>query len=493
MKCPLACAHLLLSLALLLSALAPCQAKPRPSAATPAPLNEADGYRFAFQYDPPRIPYIIIQVSINGKPPLPFMLDTGTNAPVIIDTKVVQRLGLPMTAYIDSANAGRVSVARAAAVTLVRFPGLAKGRDFDFKAQGASVVDLMTVQKDVSHIGFAGIIGMGLLNRYTVRLDFSHKILTLYLRPHSPILIPRATVITLIKQKYEDNYFVPVSPIRDICTNLLLDTGSVETSLPQTIANQNRSTPRYGDSTFMLGSYYISQTLLLPKIKVGDYSLDNFSVDTSPTLADCTLGIDFLSCFCVTLDFPHRQMFLEWVADRTYRLHGWDGIRIKTGGKDFRVKAVEFGSPAKAAGLQAEDRILSIDGHSLHGLSPASVSALRNSFAGTQMTFLLQRGQSQPFTLTFVRANLFAAPPDIETGLTVEKPDKQPINVIQVDAGSPAQKAGLAAGDTITAIDGLPSAAMSADQTDDAFGKDTLTLTVRRAGENKPRVLVLAK
>ena len=92
-----------------------------------------------------------------------------------------------------------------------------------------------------------------------------------------------------------------------------------------------------------------------------------------------------------------------------------------------------------------------------------------------------------------MRADLFAAPPDIETGLTVEKPDKQPINVIQVDAGSLAQKAGLVAGDTITAVDGVLTTSMSADQTDDVFGKDSLTLTVRRAGESKPRVIILAK
>ena len=75
----------------------------------------------------------------------------------------------------------------------------------------------------------------------------------------------------------------------------------------------------------------------------------------------------------------------------------------------------------------------------------------------------------------------------------MEKPDKQPINVIQVDAGSLAQKAGLVAGDTITAVDGVLTTSMSADRTDDVFGKDSLTLTVRRAGESEPRVIILAK
>jgi len=493
MNCPRACARLLLSLSLLLLALASCQAKPRPSATTLAPLNEADAYHFAFQYDPPRIPYIIIQVGINGKPPLPFILDTGTDAPFVIDTEVAHQLGLPITAFDGTGNGGQVSFARAATVKSVRFPGLAGGPNFNFTGSGAVVVDLTVIKENFPWIKLAGIIGVSLLDQFTVRLDFPSKVLTLYLKPHPPISISGATTIPLVEQKGKHRYFVQVSPAQNLSAGLLLDTGSVKTSLPLAVARQIRSTPRYGDSTWTLGNYYISQSLLLPVIKVGNSILNNFSVGSSPTLRHCTLGNDFLSCFRVTLDFSHRQMFLERAADRPYRLSGWAGFSLKMDRKDFRVQIVAAGSPAEAAGLQVDDKILSIDGHSLHGLSLEAANRLRNGFAGARAILLLQRGQSQPFTLSFVRTNVFAAPPDIETGLTVEKPDGQPINVVQVDAGSPAQKAGLAAGDTIIAVDGVPSVAMSADQTDDAFSKDKLTLTVRRSGESKPRVLILTK
>lgn len=75
----------------------------------------------------------------------------------------------------------------------------------------------------------------------------------------------------------------------------------------------------------------------------------------------------------------------------------------------------------------------------------------------------------------------------------MEKPDKKPISVIQVDAGSPARKAGLGVGDAIAEVDVIPSVTISADQTDDAFSKDTLTLTVQQSGASKPRVVILAK
>ena len=206
-----------------------------------------------------------------------------------------------------------------------------------------------------------------------------------------------------------------------------------------------------------------------------------------------TLGLDFLSCFRVTLDFPRRQMSLERDAERPYCLRGWAGFRLKPNGSDFQVMVITTDSPAEKADLQVDDKVLSIDGRSLRSLSSDAASSLRNDFAGSRATLLIQRGDGKPFTLSFVRANLFAAPPDIEMGLTVEKPDKKPISVIQVDAGSPARKAWLIAGDTITAVDGAPATSMSADQTNEVFSKDKLTLTVRRAGEAKPRILVLAK
>ena len=321
MNRPLICLRLL-SLILLLSALTPCQAKPPTSTTAPAPLNEADGYRFAFQYDPPHIPYIIIRVSVNGRPPLPFMLDTGTNTPVIIDAEAAKRLGLEMSGIRGTANSGRVSFGDTSAVKSVLLRGLAAGRDIDFKGDGAVVADLASYKEHFLEINLAGIIGVNLLDRFTIRLDFSRKVLTLYVKRHPPISIFGAATIPLVDREGKHRYFVRVSPTQGLSADLLLDTGSDTTTLPLAVANQIRSVPRYGNGSYTIGTYHISQVLLLPKMQVGDFSLDNFSAGSSPDPGTSTLGLDLLSCFRVTLDFPHQMMLLERASGRPYRLQG---------------------------------------------------------------------------------------------------------------------------------------------------------------------------
>lgn len=489
MNCLLACLSLFLSLCLLASR----QALGQASNAAPAPLNEAEGYRFAFQYDPPRVPYIIIQVSINGRPALPFLLDTGTNKPVTIDTEAAKGLGLKMSGITSTGNDGRVSFSGTDSVKSLQFPRMGPGRNIDFSGMETLVADLSAMKEHYPEVKLAGMVGVGLLDRFTLRLDFSHKVATLYLKAHPPVAIFGAIPVPLIVREDEHRYLVRVSPSPGLSADVLLDTGSPRTSLPLAVTDQIRSAPRHADGTGLLGTYYISQTLLLPRIQVGTSRVDNFAVGSSPVSMACTLGDDLLSCFRVTLDFPHRQMFLEIAADRPYRLEGRVGIDIKPDGNGFRVKSLTPGSPAGAAGLRADDVILSVDGHPLQGLSREAAGLVIDDFANTQAVFLIQRSGAKPFSVSLTRLNCFTAPPEIVSGLSAEKPDGQPIKVIQVDLGYAAQRAGLAAGDTITALDGLPSASLTHQQITDAFSKDTLTLTVLRAREGKPRVVILAK
>ncbi len=54
-------------------------------ALTLAKLDEKQGKIVPFLYDPLTVPLPVIQVSINGQPPLPFIVDTGTTPALSLD------------------------------------------------------------------------------------------------------------------------------------------------------------------------------------------------------------------------------------------------------------------------------------------------------------------------------------------------------------------------------------------------------------------------
>lgn len=81
------------------------------------------------------------------------------------------------------------------------------------------------------------------------------------------------------------------------------------------------------------------------------------------------------------------------------------GIVLLARDGQFYVNEVYPGTPAEAAGVQAFDRVLAVDGSSTEGLGEGDVSALIRGAAGTQVVLTVGRaGDTQPRQITIVRA-----------------------------------------------------------------------------------------
>jgi hypothetical protein len=123
----------------------------------------------------------------------------------------------------------------------------------------------------------------------------------------------------------------------------------------------------------------------------------------------------------------------------------WDAERGQRG--EFVVTAVVTGSPAAKAGLRAGDRI-----EALNGAAPADTLAFRRAVlaAGSDVTLTVRRGAQS----AQVPVHLAGTP--IRVGITWRLDDAEPGAVIlrQVVAGSPADEAGLKAGDRILQVNG---------------------------------------
>jgi carboxyl-terminal processing protease len=91
-------------------------------------------------------------------------------------------------------------------------------------------------------------------------------------------------------------------------------------------------------------------------------------------------------------------------------LHGdYDGIGawVDSHRRLSAITSPMDGSPAEAAGLQAGDQIVAVDGQDVSGVDPAIVLRSVLGPAGSSVTLSIQReGESAPFDVTIVRANI---------------------------------------------------------------------------------------
>ncbi len=92
---------------------------------------------------------------------------------------------------------------------------------------------------------------------------------------------------------------------------------------------------------------------------------------------------------------------LESVLSPTYV-----GIGIEMSlGRPLTIQAVFPNTPASRAGLKPGDKILDINGHSTHGMSPANAVALMHGRVGTQVTVRVSTAHSAK-SLTLTRATI---------------------------------------------------------------------------------------
>jgi regulator of sigma E protease len=146
------------------------------------------------------------------------------------------------------------------------------------------------------------------------------------------------------------------------------------------------------------------------------------------------------------------------------------------------VGLVEQGSPASAAGIQTNDRILAIDGKQAPTWDEVEARIITN--ADHKIGIVLNRdGKTIETSITPIRQG------PSEAGYSGMRPHLQETNVIQrVLEGSPAKAVGLRAGDAITAVNGLEITSQSGRDIRDsirsiAVEKEPFALTFLRNGE----------
>ena len=116
------------------------------------------------------------------------------------------------------------------------------------------------------------------------------------------------------------------------------------------------------------------------------------------------------------------------------------------------IGQVAQGSPAESAGWMPGDAIVALDGQTI--TSSSQLQSAITSSAGSPASVTILRGKEEIQTTVTPRKD----PPKNQgaTGITMGEGINSTVKLNRIDPGSPAEKAGLQAGDQLTSVNGVP-------------------------------------
>jgi hypothetical protein len=303
--------------------------------------------------------YLIVPVTINGKQ-YPFMVDTGCGT-TTYDVSLRPLMG---------PSAGRQAITgwrRTVEVDCFLPPRATLGKLPLPRRVPAPTYDF-TAFRCVQGENIRGILGMDFLHQYVVCIDFDNETLTFQRGiGHMP-----GRPLHLSFDEEESHVFISANVLEQCPPEkFLLDTGeggtgSLRTNLFKT-ASKLRKLQKTGKSMGLsLGYLGSDHQGRLASLHVGKFAHRRLTLGCQRW---SSLGLDYLSHFHVTFDFPGRQLFLKQAKrfgrqQRQYHsgLRLWRPYEAET-----LVWDVHAGSPAAKAAVKVGDRIVSVAGLPVDG------------------------------------------------------------------------------------------------------------------------------
>ncbi len=250
---------------------------------------------------------VLVPVSINGTPAVPFILDTGAGGTVITPATRA-RLGLsPAGDDVVVGADGVESLAKTYRLASVRV-GAEETRDVN--AAEDPLDDVLAIDRTIG-----GVLGRDVLGGYDIELDFEHKTMRL----SRPAGATRAGTIALPFHELPSGLFTVDATLDGTPVQAVVDLGA-----SASVANPRAGGPATAETRSARGVG--QQTLTLSKKRFDRFALAGGPAWSGPTLyvADLPvfatlglsdrpamiLGLDFLGDRLVVVDYVHRRLRL---------------------------------------------------------------------------------------------------------------------------------------------------------------------------------------
>ena len=246
-----------------------------------------------------------------------------------------------------------------------------------------------------------GILGYDLFSRYVVEFDFDRELLTLH-RPDEFDYAGNGEIIPLTYVQRKP-YFEAVVTQFDgtrAPVKLQLDLGKPTPLSLIPSEHDNISVPPHaleGESRGLSGQAE-ERVSRIRELRIGNQVLHDvvtaFSVEGHSTTGERNgvLGVEVLARFRVFIDYARDRMILEPIAlDKTFE-SDMSGITWVPQGDSYAIWQLRDDSPARIAGLQEGDELVTIDGVHATSVRFGELFERMRSGDGVEIALKLRRG-----------------------------------------------------------------------------------------------------
>lgn len=358
---------------------------------------------------------IVVDVILNEKLPLKFIVDTGLRTALLTDRLYTDMLDVNYSRTIPIVGADGNVIVDAYVVNNVSlgFRGLT-GKGQTILALGEDFLEL----KNYMGIDVHGIIGYELFNRYIIEIDYDNFLMTFY-EPDAfsperrfealdmPIIGSKPYVKASLRQK--NNTIVSGLFLLDTGASLAvsLDREADEAIyLPEPNVNVNLGRAIGGDlegylsrsNAFTIGEMEFKE-VLTSYPDAGEY-YDLLKVEGRIG----SVGGNIFARSRVVFDYFSQKLYIAKGKEYKRKFeYNMSGIEFKAEGNDLRtfiVKSVLEDSPADRAGILPGDRVISVNGTQARYFNLSQLASLMRSREGRRIRFRLQR-EEENISLSF--------------------------------------------------------------------------------------------
>lgn len=347
---------------------------------------------------------IVIQVILNDRYPLNFILDTGVRPTVLLDKAFADSIGMSYQRQIELSGVGSDKTVNAL---------VTDGVSLAMRGVNSDNLSVLVLEENLldlgKHLGIQvhGILGYDFFSRFVVRVNYSKQKMLLY-NPSEFQKQKKSEAIDLdiIDSKPIACVKIHAEADRPLSVMLLVDTGASHALVLNPLSDEQIEIPGKhieanlgrsisGEITGKLGR--------VAHVELGNRELSGVItsfIEESVEYTDLkrrngSIGGELLKRFTITFDFYHKKMYLRPNSylrhPFEYNMSGMELVATGTHLDRFVISRIRENSAASEAGFMAGDLVVSLDNISSEKLSLSKIYSNLNLREGKKINLTVLR------------------------------------------------------------------------------------------------------